>query len=75
MIFNLFAQPSDRLYDRDSIKFELKVNKRGAAPDGGGEVLITVPNPKKLRPALALGECKSRAVILRPPFYTVKWTA
>ena len=43
------------LYDRDSAKFEIKVNKRGAAPGGGGEVYVSMPNPKKLRPALALG--------------------
>ena len=44
------------LYDRDSIKFEIKINKRGAAPGGGGEVLLTMPNPKKLRPAVAFGK-------------------
>ena len=47
------------LYDRDSIKFEIKINKRGAAPGGGGEVLLTMPNPKKLRPAVAFGKLDS----------------
>ena len=47
------------LYDRDSIKFEIKINKRGAAPGGGGEVLLTMPNPKKLRPAVAFGKYRS----------------
>ena len=44
------------LYDRDDYKFELKINKRGSAPLAGGEVYLTVPNPKKLRPCLALGK-------------------
>jgi len=50
------------LYDRDSIKFEIKINKRGAAPGGGGEVLLTMPNPKKLRPAVAFDQGKIRRI-------------
>lgn len=50
------------LYDRDSAKFEIKVNKRGAAPGGGGEVYVSMPNPKKLRPALALEQGKIRRI-------------
>lgn len=44
------------LYDRDDYKFELKIVKRGSAPLGGGEVYLTVPNPKKLRPCVAMGK-------------------
>ena len=44
------------LYDRDEVKFELKILKRGSAPLGGGEVYLTVPNPKKLRAVVSLGE-------------------
>ncbi|CAH1254611.1 RCL1 [Branchiostoma lanceolatum] len=29
---------------------DLKITKRGAAPEGGGEVIFTCPNPRKLRP-------------------------
>ena len=43
------------LYDRDEVKFELKISKRGSAPLGGGEIYLTVPNPKKLRAVVSLG--------------------
>jgi RNA 3'-terminal phosphate cyclase-like protein len=43
------------LYDKDDYKFEIKVNKRGSAPLGGGEVFFSMPNPKKLRACVSLG--------------------
>jgi len=44
------------LYDKDDYKFEIKVNKRGSAPLGGGEVFFSMPNPKKLRACVSLGK-------------------
>ena len=52
------------LYDKDDYKFEIKVNKRGSAPLGGGEIFFSVPNPKKLRACVSLGKRGSALVSL-----------
>jgi len=50
------------LYDRETAKLSIKIAKRGAFPNGGGEVVVSVPNPKKLRPVQALEKGKIRRI-------------
>jgi len=50
------------LYDKDDYKFEIKVNKRGSAPLGGGEVFFSMPNPKKLRACVSLDMGKIKRI-------------
>lgn len=42
---------------------ELKINKRGMAPEGGGEVLFRCPNRKQLKPLVVSGFSKYHFIV------------